>query len=127
MISILLADEQPLGGTFQGFGLYGFGITGGAKESFGALAVFNTLISNVIGVMTVIAGLWFIFNFIIGAYGYLSASGEEGVKKASSKISYSLIGLVIVIAAFAIIAIIGEILGFRILHPELIIPDLAPK
>jgi len=126
MMNVLLASgEEELGGSFQGFGLYGLA---GVKETANtALVVFNTLISNVIGVMTIIAGLWFIFNFIIGAYGYLSAGGnEEGVKKATAKIGQSLTGLVVVIAAYAIISIIGAVLGFDILNPQKIIINLKP-
>jgi len=135
MIVFLAQNTKAIGGGIEGVGPFGFEGLGQffgvpAAGQFGqvyALSLFNKVISNAIGVMTIIAGLWFIFNFIIGAYGYLSAGGnEDGVKKATAKIGQSLTGLVIVIAAYAIISIIGAVLGFDILNPQDIILKLKP-
>jgi len=91
-----------------------------------ALAFTNT-ISRLIGILTIVAGIWFIFNFVAGAISFMTAGGsEDGVKKATAKITQSLIGLVVVVAAYAIISLLGALLGFEILNPQDIINKIGP-
>lgn len=74
------------------------------------------LLSTIIGVMTVIAGIWFIFIFLIGAIGIITSGGDKGAyETARKRISAGLTGLIIVVFAIAIISLIGKILGFDIL------------
>ncbi len=74
------------------------------------------LLSTIIGVMTVIAGIWFIFIFLIGAIGIITSGGDKGAyETARKRISAGITGLVIVIFAVAIISLIGRVLGFDIL------------
>ena len=117
--------EEPL----RGFGSLGLpGVTISSSSIQEVMAVFNQPISTVIGVMTIIAGIWFIFNFIIGVYGYLTAGGnQESLQKATAKISQSLIGLVIIVAAYAVISLIGSILGLDVLNPQDVIELLGPN
>jgi len=109
----------------------GFGPWGnlGSISEIGASAgAFTKILSNVIGVMTIIAGLWFMFQFIIGGYAYMSAGEDpQRMGNATKKITSSLIGLVIVVAAYAIISLIGSMLGFEILNPQNIITKLGPN
>jgi hypothetical protein len=84
-------------------------------------------LSNLLGVMTIIAGLWFIFNFFSGAYAYLAAGGsQDKMKEATQRIGNSLIGLVVVIAAYAVISLVGGLLGFSILDLEENIKKIKP-
>lgn len=108
----------------EGFGPWG-NLGSGTIE--GAAGAFTKILSNVIGVMTVIAGLWFMFQFIIGGYGYMTA-GEDPQKmgNATKKITSSLIGLVVIVAAYAVISLLGSMLGFDILNPQKIIFNLKP-
>lgn len=103
----------PLG-TLEGLGPLGkFNIT---KEM--AVELFNTVLSNIIGVMTVVAGLWFIFQFIIGAFGWLTAGADKAaVENAQKRITNSLIGLAIVVAAIFLIDLLGTLMGLKILQP----------
>ena len=106
----------------------GFGPWSGLFETIGeAAGTFNKIISNIIGVMTISAGIWFIFQFIIGAYGWLAAGAEQqSIQQAQQRITNAVMGLVIVVAAYALIALLGSILGFEILHPEILIPLIGP-
>lgn len=120
-------SQQELGqiGGNQGFGPWG-GL--GAKGIETAIAAFSAIISNIIGVMTIIAGIWFLFQLIIGAYGFLTAGGDQSkISSATKKITYSFIGLIIVVAAYALISLLGSLLGFEILQPQKLIPMLGPK
>ncbi len=73
---------------------------------------FAKFISSAIGLMTIIAIIWFVFNFIIGAIGIISAGGDKAQLESSrKKIVSSIIGLVVVVAAIFIIRLIGFLLG----------------
>lgn len=123
------SGELPLGqiGGKEGFGPWGnlgeIGTTIGT-----AAGAFTSILSRIIGVMTIVAGLWFIFSFIIGAYGFLTAGGDsKKMGEAASKITSALIGLVVIVAAYALISLIGKLLGFEdILQPQKLIPLLKP-
>jgi hypothetical protein len=90
---------------------------------------FNLFISGAIGLMTAIAMIWFIFNFIIGAIGIISAGGDKGkVESARNKITTGLAGIVVVIASIFIIQAFGSLIGIGdiILNPTSIIDSLNP-
>jgi len=125
--------QKPLGniGGDKGSGLGPFSdmynlVSGGNVDpASGALA---NIISTVIGVITIVAGLWFIFNFMIAAVGIVISSGnEEAIKNNTKKITQSLLGLVVVIGAYALISLIGLILGINFLALELLIENVKPQ
>lgn len=122
---IAATDLGTIGGN-QGFGPWG-NIAAAGSGVAEAARIFTFTLSRLIGILTVIAGIWFIFNFIAGALSFLSAGGsEEGIKKATARITQSLIGLVVVVAAYAIISLLGALLGFEILNPQDIINKIGP-
>lgn len=93
-----------------------------------AAGIFTDILSRVIGVMTVVAGLFFMFNIFIAAYGFLHAGGsDEKIKQSTDNLLHSIIGLVVVIAAYALISLLGALLGFEILQPGKFIKMLGPK
>ena len=113
--SILFADSTELG-TLKGLGPLGFEGETITKE--GAFTLFNNTISIIIGLLTVIAGIWFLFQVIIAGFQWLSSSGDKAsIENARNKLTHSVIGLVIVVMAFAIISIIGNLLGIEFLKP----------
>jgi hypothetical protein len=121
--TLLALDLGQIGGE-NGFGPWGNLGSQGLNEG---AAAFTRIISNAIGVMTIIAGVWFIFQFISGAYGYMSASGNpEKMTQATGKITSALIGLVVVVAAYALISLIGSLLGYDVLNPQKIFEKLGP-
>ena len=80
---------------------------------------FSLVFSNIIGFITVVAGLAFIFYFLLGAINWITAGGDT--QKASlsrQQITNALIGLVIVVIANPIIALIGKLLGIPLLSPQ---------
>lgn len=107
---------EEIGGEITGLGpLSGFGSNPTVDE---VVDLFSRVISIIIGFLTVIAGLWFIFQFIIGALGWLSAGGDKAkVEESQKKITNSIIGLVVVIASIFIIDLIGTLIGIDILSP----------
>lgn len=106
----------------------GFGPWSGIFETIeDAAGMFNKIISNIIGVMTIGAGIWFIFQFIIGAYSWMAAgSDQQAIQNAQQKITNAVMGLVVVVAAYALISLLGAILGFEILQPQKLLEFVRP-
>ncbi len=76
--------------------------------SSGGLVKF---VNNLIMLLTVIAGIWVVVNFIAAGYIYLNAQGvPQKITDAGNKILQSVMGLAIVAAAYVIAAILGAIL-----------------
>ena len=75
--------------------------------------LLTKIISTAIGLMTIIAIIWFVFSFISGALGIMSSGGDkQALESAKKKISTGLIGLVVVIVAIFVFDLIGYLLGF---------------
>jgi hypothetical protein len=113
-------------GTIGGEGLGPFSNVGTGVEGLTSIA---SIISGIIGIMTISAGIWFIFQFLVGALGWLSSGGEKSkLEEARQRITNAFIGLVIVVAGWAIIAIAGQFFGFDILleNPGTLIEQLKP-
>ncbi len=104
----------------------------GSKEltnEITAIGTFITIISNIIGVMTIIAVIWFTFVLITGAIGWLASGGDKTkLQNAQKQITTGIIGLVIVLTATFLISLIGNLIGIpNILSVAEFIKDLAPK
>ena len=88
---------------------------------------FNRVFSIAIGLITVIAGIYFVFLVITGGLMYMSAGGDKGkVQEAQKKITSGLIGLVIVFAGVLITGFVSYILGVNLLNPGRLLLNLGP-
>lgn len=97
-------------GSLSGFGPLGLE----GRDASGALGIFSNFISSAIGLMTIIAIIWFVFTFITGAISMIGAGGDKAaVENARKRITNGLIGLVVTIIAVFIINLIGYLLGFK--------------
>lgn len=94
------------------------------KELVGAK--LNTVFSFIIGFLTTVAGLWFIFQFIIAGYQWINSAGDKtALEAARNKIYNALIGIIIIASAWVIIGILSTIFGWKILNPGEIIQTLG--
>lgn len=101
-------------GEFEGFGMLGLE----GRHPGEAPGIFNAVLSGIIGVMTIVAGIYFIFLFLTGGIQYITSGGDKAAAEAArGRITSGVIGLVIVVVAVFIIDVIGAILGFDILNP----------
>lgn len=80
-------------------------------------------ISNLIRLATIIAGIWVLFNFVTAGYTYITSQGEaKAADQVKNQITSSVLGLIIIVAAYTVIAIISFLLfgdaGF-ILNPSI--------
>jgi hypothetical protein len=96
----------------------------GSKEKVGVK--LNQVIGNLIGFLTILAALFFIFQIIFAGYQWIGSGGDKNsTQAAQSKLTNSVLGLVIVTAAWMIVGIIGKILGINILNPGDILQTLG--
>ena len=96
-------------GTLRGIGPLGLE---GKPDASVAMGVFSNFISSAIGLITIIAIIWFVFIFIMGAIGIISSGGDkQAMESARKKITSGVIGLVVVIAGMFVIQLIGRIIG----------------
>lgn len=88
----------------------------------------NNVLSGVIGLLTIIAALWFAIQFIIAGFNWINAGGDKNNAAAAwQKITNAVVGLLVVVSAWVIIALLGQMLGLSILNPGSLIKDLQIK
>lgn len=123
----IFAQSRTKLGEIGGAGLGPFSSPG--EDPVTALRNFTQIISSIIGVMTVAAGIWFIFNFLIGAIQWISAGGDKHtLQQAQQRILNAFLGLLIVVAGWTILALAGRFFGLDLLlvDPRSIINNLTP-
>lgn len=90
----------------------------GSTTEAGALSNLELFISNIIGFITAIGGVFFVLYFVIGAFNWISSGGDKGkVEKARNRMINGAIGLVILVASYAIIGLLGSFIGLDLLNP----------
>lgn len=93
-----------------------------------AITRFSTIISAVVGTLTVFAGLAFLIYFIVGALTWTASGGQaEQLSKAKSQMGTAIVGLIVVILTIPITYIVSKLTGLDILNPLTIIPNLLPN
>lgn len=76
----------------------------------------GSLIGNLLQLVYYVAGLFFFIYFLIGGLQWITSGGDKGgVQAARDKIVNAVIGLILVVAAYAITLIIETVLGIKIL------------
>lgn len=123
MKSTLLAQALDIGNGLEPVSPYQVG----SNDNTGVLRGFETIVSNMIGLVTILAGLFFVMTFFLAAFKWLSGGGDSSkVQKARDEMVQGVLGLIIVIAAYAIIGVIGTILGLNLLRPGMELLKLVP-
>lgn len=110
----------------EGFrGLGPLGLEG--KSSVQGPAIFTKVISSFIGIITVIAIIWFIFKILMGGIAIASSGGDKGkLQEAKGQITSGLIGFFVVIVGIFVVEMIGTLLGLSFLNLEEIINFVLP-
>jgi hypothetical protein len=116
-MNVLLA-QKPIGGNLEPISPYNH-----TDPSAG----LSDILSNLLAMFTLVAGIAFLIYFVIGAFNWITAGGDaQKVEKAGKQITNALTGLIIVVAAYSVTAIVGTVLGIDILNPATIINQLGP-
>ncbi len=122
IFSLLAQNSQPIGSYRPPADVY----QPGATQATAAEAL-SQFISNMIGFLTILAGILFMLYFFFSALQWATAGSDEGkVESAKKQMTNGAIGLIIVILAYGIIAALGSIVGLDILDPRDAIRLLNP-
>lgn len=115
MKNLIAITQENLGDPLEGIGPLGLE---DKDPALYASETFNAFISNAIGIMTVIAIIWFVFKFIGGAISFMNSGGDKNAAESAKKsLTTGVIGIVIVIVSLFLIDFIGSLIGIDILNP----------
>jgi len=116
----LLAQFQL--GPIQGYGNRLGNVT---NDNFSI--TFVDIMSQVLGILTVVGALWFMFRIFTTALAWISAGGDkQAVEGAKQKFTQAIIGLLVVVISYALLGVVGYFLGIDIINLNGMIRNLAP-
>ncbi len=126
-MKILALDLGPIGGNGEGLGPFGDLGTKATKTS--GLAGVISAVNSVVGIMTIFASIWFLFQILYSGYEWISAGGDsKKIATSRDRITHSFIGLVIVIGAWSLLAIAGQFFGYdTLIDPTKVIDQMGIK
>ncbi|MDQ3008382.1 MAG: pilin [bacterium] len=91
------------------------------------LANLEILISRILSILTVVGGIFFVIYFVLAAFKWITAGGDSAkIGKARDEMVQGVIGLIILVAAYGIVGLIGTIIGLDLLNPAKTLGDLTP-
>jgi len=91
------------------------------------LSTLELWISDIIGVITILGTLFFIVYAFIAAFQWITAAGDKSkIEKAKDRLVWSTLGLILIVASYAIIGLIGGIIGLELLKPAEMIGNIIP-
>lgn len=98
---------------------------GGGREGF--IASLELYIGDIIGAITVLAGLFFIVYAFMAAFQWVTAGDDSGkIEKAKNRFIWGTLGLILIVASYAIIGLIGSLIGISILDPGTMLNNIIP-
>ncbi len=100
--------------------------TNAAKEKT-VLDLLEKFLSNLIGFITVLATLFFLVQTFIAAFSWVTAGGDsKKVETARNKMMQGVLGLVIIVAAYSMLEILGKLIGIDILDVKGMLNSVIP-
>lgn len=97
-------------------------------KGMGGAMFLGNLISLLITLFLIAGSIVFLFLILLGGIQWMTSGGDKaGVEAARNRITHALIGLLILFSAWAIILLIENFLGIKILGGPIELPSLVPK
>lgn len=86
------------------------------------LTTFELIISNALAVLTIVGGITFVVYFLLGGVNWITAGGKQDkIETAKGMMTNGAIGLIIILVSYALVWIIGKVLGLDILNPATVL------
>jgi hypothetical protein len=102
-------------------------INQGSNSNTQVLKNLELFISQILGILTVVASLFFVVNMMLAAVNWITAGGDASkISKARDSMVQNTIGLIIVVGSYAIIGLIGSIVGLQLLRPAQVLQTIIP-
>lgn len=84
----------------------------------GSAKALDVYFSVIISTFTVLAGIFLLLFFIMGAFSWITARGDsESLEKARSQMLNAILGFILVVITWFFVKLIGDILGIDIVNP----------
>ncbi len=81
-----------------------------------ALVAITKVISSIVGVMTIAAGIWFLLQLLLAGINWISAEGDaKKLQQAQQRITSAFLGLLIVITGIVLVSLASKFLGYDLL------------
>lgn len=78
----------------------------GLSDGVRALTDIAGIVSSVVGIMTIAAGIWFLIQVLVGGFNWMTSGGDKAkLEAARHRITDAFVGLIVVVAGWAILAI----------------------
>ncbi|CAN5297855.1 hypothetical protein BH10PAT2_BH10PAT2_0160 [soil metagenome] len=88
------------------------------SSACGVTSKFESVLSQVLGLATIVGGIALVLYFVIGALNWISAAGDTSkIEKARNQMVQAVTGMVLLVAAYGVIGLISTFLGVHILSP----------
>lgn len=89
-------------------------------KNMGGTEFFNKLLPNIISLSFVIGAIIFVGIMIVGAIQWIISGGDKsGIESARGKITNAVIGFVVLLSIFAIITVVENFFGIKILNLDI--------
>lgn len=96
-----------------------------AKDFTDSLEIY---ISDILGIITILAALFFIVHAFLAAFQWVTSGGDSGkVTKARDRLTWSTLGLILIVATYSILGLIGGLVGLSILDIGELIRNVDPS
>jgi len=84
----------------------------GVDPNGNATAAAERIISQIIGVLTIIAFIYFAIQMILAGYAYFTSEGDKGkIETARKRLTEGVLGAFIVVIALGLTALIASLAG----------------
>ncbi len=94
--------------------VYALDISNPTQNPIAKFSTFATLLNVVVPFITIVAAFSFLGLFLWGGYLLITAGGNaERVKQAQKTITFSVVGLIIIVVAYLIVNIIETVLNIN--------------
>lgn len=82
------------------------------NETSNGVLELDEIISMVIGVLTLVAFIYFVIQIILAGYAFISGQGDEKkIESARKRLTDGILGITIVVVAFGITALLAKLMG----------------
>lgn len=96
-------------------------------DNAGFTSSLELYVSDIIGLITALAILFFIVYSFMAAFEWATAGGESGkVEKAKNRLMFGTLGIILIVATYSILGLIGSLIGIDILNPGELIQNIIP-
>ena len=113
----LLANELTVGDLTSGNRGYQF-----TPDPTSLSISIGNILSNILSFLTIIAGIAFVFYFMLGAISWITSSGDtQKVQTAQKRITQALIGILVTAAAYPIAYVLTNLVGIPMKEPYTLI------